>query len=77
MKNKLRKIVIDDKEYLWKLTTKYREVNPKTKDHRALVEITAYKLGMKNTPLTVQFDVPDDPVLGTRITSSKNEVNLH
>jgi len=77
LKNKLRKIVIDNEEYLWKLTTKYREVNPGTKNYRALVEVTAYKSGMKNTPLTVKFNVPDDPVLGTKITSSASEVNLH
>ena len=77
MKNKLRKLVIGSQEYFWKLTTKYREINSETKDYRALVEVTVYRSGMKNTPLIVQFDVPDDPVLGTKITSSGSEVNLH
>lgn len=77
MKNKLRKIVLNNDEYLWKVTTRYREANQGTKNYCALVEVKAYKLGMKNTPLTVKFNVLDDPVLGTKITSNASEVNLH
>ncbi len=77
MQKKLRKIVISGEAYLWKLTTKYRVLNLQIKEYRALVEVTVYKSGMKNTPLVVQFDLLEDSVSGTQLTCNARKVNLH
>lgn len=74
---KLREIVIDEAVYLWRLKTAYTEVDPACREYRARVNLTVYLEGMKNTPLIVNFDVPDDPYLGTGITSSANDQNIN
>ncbi len=77
MKNKLRKIIVDDKEYFWLLNTHYELINSDVKEYRALVELKVFKSGLKKTPLTVLFDMEEDAVIGTKITSDSSDINLH
>ncbi len=78
MENKLRKLTIGEKKYLWRLQTSYR-LNPSVPytDYLALVEFRAWIDGRKQTPLTVRFHEPENPVTGTELTYHGIEPNLN
>ena len=47
------------------------------KELTARVKAVIFKEGLKNTPLTVIFNVMEDAIAGTKITSSGTDINLH
>ena len=77
MKKKLRKIVVNECAYLWRIDEKFIGVELNPNQYIAKVKAIISKEGLKNTPLTVIFNVMEDAVSGTKITSSGSEINLH
>lgn len=77
MKKKLRKIVVNECTYLWRIDEKFIGVELIPNQYTAKVKVIIFKEGLKNTPLTVIFNVMEDAISGTRVTSSRSETNLH
>ncbi|MCD8176065.1 MAG: hypothetical protein LUE98_00995 [Tannerellaceae bacterium] len=81
MKSKLRKIIIDESEYLYSVTETYMEKEV------SKLTINIYLSGCKQTPLVIEFLTLDDYFLGQPLTKGicmKNrgagrvdKVNLH
>jgi hypothetical protein len=70
MKNKLRKITIDDLEYLYSTTTKY---NLGTNTNRFIVRI--YLSNEKKTPLIIDFLTIDDFYIGQPLNTGIDVIN--
>ena len=77
MKKKLRKIIVNECSYLWRIDEKFIGVELNPGQYSARVKAVIFKEGLKNTPLTVIFNVMEDAIAGTRITSSGTDINLH
>jgi len=79
MKNKLRKIVIDGEEYLWKIDFKYSELKQDQDpiEYEVRVRTTLFKSGKKNTPLIIDFIIDENPTISSSITTDGLEPNLH
>jgi len=81
MKDKLRKIVINEVEYVYLITGKYLG------NDRSKLTVRIYLSGYKQTPLIIEFVTPDDsycgPLLNTGIclknkqTGTIDKVNLN
>ena len=69
---KLRKIVIDDSNYLWGIKTTYN-----LEDLTALVTFKAFLDGYKSTPMIVEFHGPEDPRINSTFTADINGINLN
>lgn len=77
MKKKLRKIVISHETYLWKIETKYVQLNSEIRDFTAKITVTVYREGFRNSPLKVHFETVSDPIIGTVLTSHAFPENLY
>ena len=61
-KQKLRKIVVDGAEFLWKFDPRYRETGPC--QYECFDTFIAYLAGYRNSPLRMHFMTWEDPVIG-------------
>ena len=83
MKQKLRKLIHKDKEYLYRINTVY---NTK-KDSTSLLSVRIFLEGEKNTPLCIDFITIDDKYMGLPLngnisllnknTQTKETINLN
>ena len=83
MKQKLRKLIHKDKEYLYRINTAY---NTK-KDSTSLLSVRIFLEGEKNTPLCIDFITIDDKYMGQPLngnisllnknTQTKETINLN
>lgn len=83
MKQKLRKLVHKDKEYLYRVDTVY---NTK-KDHNSLLSVCIFLSGEKNTPLRIDFITIEDEFMGqplngnikllNKTTQTEDNINLN
>ena len=83
MKQKLRKLIHKDKEYLYRINTAY---NTK-KDNTSLLSVRIFLAGEKNTPLCINFITIDDKYMGQPLngnisllnknTQTKETINLN
>ncbi len=83
MKQKLRKLIHKDKEYLYRINTVY---NTK-KDNTSLLSVRIFLEGEKNTPLCIDFITIDDKYMGQPLngniillnknTQTKETINLN
>ena len=83
MKQKLRKLIHKDKEYLYRINTAY---NTK-KDSTSLLSVRIFLEGEKNTPLCINFITIDDKYMGQPLngnisllnknTQTKDTINLN
>ncbi|CAI8734592.1 hypothetical protein [Chryseobacterium sp. IT-36CA2] len=82
MKNKLRKIVIDNNEYLYSVTD---QLNAGTETNT--LKLKVFLSGQKQTPLIIEFITVDHYIMGqplksgvkliNKITNSEDEVNMN
>ncbi|WP_079243020.1 hypothetical protein [Chryseobacterium indologenes] len=82
MKNKLRKIVIDNNEYLYLVTD---QLNAGTETNT--LQLKVFLSGQKQTPLIIEFVTVDHYIIGqplksgvkliNKITNSEDEVNMN
>lgn len=73
MKNKLRKIVIDNQEYLYSIADKYHSENESN-----TLTVKVYLSGHKQTPLIIEFLTYDDYYNGQPLQSGielTNKIN--
>ena len=83
MKQKLRKLIHKEKEYLYRINTVY---NTK-KDSTSLLSVRIFLEGEKNTPLCINFITIDDKYMGQPLngnisllnknTQTKETINLN
>ncbi len=83
MKQKLRKLIHKDKEYLYRINTVY---NTK-KDSSSLLSVRIFLAGEKNTPLCINFITIEDKYMGQPLngnisllnknTQTKETINLN
>ena len=83
MKQKLRKLVHKDKEYLYRVDTVYNRKG----DHNSLLSVRIFLSGEKNTPLCVDFITIEDEFMGqplngnikllNKITQTEDTINLN
>ena len=83
MKQKFRKLIHKDKEYLYRINTAY---NTK-KDNTSLLSVRIFLAGEKNTPLCIDFFTIDDKYMGQPLngnisllnknTQTKETINLN
>ena len=83
MKQKLRKLVHKDKEYLYRVDTVYNRKG----DHNSLLSVRIFLSGEKNTPLCVDFITVEDDFMGqplngnikllNNITQTEDTINLN
>ena len=83
MKQKLRRLIHKDKEYLYRINTAY---NTK-KDSTSLLSVRIFLAGEKNTPLCINFITIDDKYMGQPLngnisllnknTQTKDTINLN
>ncbi len=83
MKQKLRKLIHKDKEYLYRINTAY---NTK-KDNTSLLSVRIFLEGEKNTPLCIDFLTIDDKYMGqplngnikllNKTTQTEDNINLN
>ena len=83
MKQKLRRLIHKDKEYLYRINTAY---NTK-KDCTSLLSVRIFLAGEKNTPLCINFITIDDKYMGQPLngnisllnknTQTKETINLN
>ena len=83
MKQKLRKLIHKDKEYLYRINTVY---NTK-KDSTSLLSVRIFLEGEKNTPLCINFITIEDKYMGQPLngnisllnknTQTKETINLN
>ena len=71
MKQKLRKLIHKDKEYLYRINTVY---NTK-KDNTSLLYVRIFLAGEKNTPLCINFITIDDKYMGQPLNGNINLLN--
>ena len=71
MKQKLRKLIHKDKEYLYRINTAY---NTK-KDSTSLLSVRIFLEGEKNTPLCIDFITIDDKYMGQPLNGNINLLN--
>ena len=71
MKQKLRKLIHKDKEYLYRINTAY---NTK-KDNTSLLSVRIFLEGEKNTPLCIDFITIDDKYMGQPLNGNINLLN--
>ena len=71
MKQKLRKLIHKDKEYLYRINTAY---NTK-KDNTSLLSVRIFLAGEKNTPLCINFITIDDKYMGQPLNGNINLLN--
>ena len=71
MKQKLRKLIHKDKEYLYRINTVY---NTK-KDSTSLLSVRIFLAGEKNTPLCINFITIDDKYMGQPLNGNINLLN--
>ena len=71
MKQKLRKLIHKDKEYLYRINTVY---NTK-KDSTSLLSVRIFLEGEKNTPLCIDFITIDDKYMGQPLNGNINLLN--
>jgi len=83
MKQKLRKLVHKDKEYLYRVDTAYNRKG----DQNSLLSVRIFLSGEKNTPLCVDFITVEDDFMGqplngnikllNKITLTEDTINLN
>ena len=83
MKQKFRKLIHKDKEYLYRINTAY---NTK-KDSTSLLSVRIFLAGEKNTPLCIDFITIEDKYMGQPLngnisllnknTQTKETINLN
>ena len=83
MKQKLRRLIHKDKEYLYRINTVY---NTK-KDSTSLLSVRIFLAGEKNTPLCINFITIEDKYMGQPLngnisllnknTQTKETINLN
>ena len=83
MKQKLRKLIHKDKEYLYRVDTVYNRKG----DHNSLLSVRIFLSGEKNTPLCVDFITIEDDFMGqplngnikllNKITQTEDTINLN
>ena len=71
MKQKLRKLIHKDKEYLYRINTVY---NTK-KDSTSLLSVRIFLEGEKNTPLCINFITIEDKYMGQPLNGNINLLN--
>ena len=71
MKQKLRKLIHKDKEYLYRINTAY---NTK-KDSTSLLSVRIFLAGEKNTPLCINFITIEDKYMGQPLNGNINLLN--
>ena len=71
MKQKLRKLIHKDKEYLYRINTAY---NTK-KDNTSLLSVRIFLAGKKNTPLCINFITIEDKYMGQPLNGNINLLN--
>jgi len=71
MKQKLRKLIHKDKEYLYRINTAY---NTK-KDNTSLLSVRIFLAGEKNTPLCINFITIEDKYMGQPLNGNINLLN--
>ena len=71
MKQKLRRLIHKDKEYLYRINTVY---NTK-KDNTSLLSVRIFLEGEKNTPLCINFITIDDKYMGQPLNGNINLLN--
>ena len=71
MKQKLRKLIHKDKEYLYRINTVY---NTK-KDNTSLLSVRIFLEGEKNTPLCIDFFTIEDKYMGQPLNGNINLLN--
>ena len=71
MKQKLRKLIHKDKEYLYRINTVY---NTK-KDNTSLLSVRIFLAGEKNTPLCIDFITIEDKYMGQPLNGNINLLN--
>ena len=71
MKQKLRKLIHKEKEYLYRINTAY---NTK-KDSTSLLSVRIFLAGEKNTPLCIDFLTIDDKYMGQPLNGNINLLN--
>ena len=71
MKQKLRRLIHKDKEYLYRINTVY---NTK-KDSTSLLSVRIFLEGEKNTPLCIDFITIDDKYMGQPLNGNINLLN--
>ena len=71
MKQKLRKLIHKDKEYLYRINTVY---NTK-KDSTSLLCVRIFLEGEKNTPLCINFITIEDKYMGQPLNGNINLLN--
>ena len=71
MKQKLRRLIHKDKEYLYRINTAY---NTK-KDSTSLLSVRIFLEGEKNTPLCIDFITIDDKYMGQPLNGNISLLN--
>ena len=71
MKQKLRKLIHKEKEYLYRINTAY---NTK-KDNTSLLSVRIFLEGEKNTPLCINFITIEDKYMGQPFNGNINLLN--
>lgn len=71
MKQKFRKLIHKDKEYLYRINTAY---NTK-KDNTSLLSVRIFLAGEKNTPLCIDFFTIEDKYMGQPLNGNINLLN--
>lgn len=83
MKQKLRKLIHKDKEYLYRVDTVYN----RKRDQNSLLSVRIFLNGEKNTPLCVDFITIEDEFMGqplngnikllNKTTQTEDNINLN
>ena len=71
MKQKLRKLIHKDKEYLYRVDTVYNRKG----DHNSLLSVRIFLNGEKNTPLCVDFITIEDDFMGQPLNGNIKLLN--
>ena len=71
MKQKLRKLIHKDKEYLYRVDTVYNRKG----DHNSLLSVRIFLNGEKNTSWCVDFITIDDEFMGQPLNGNINLLN--
>ena len=71
MKQKLRKLIHKEKEYLYRINTAY---NTK-KDNTSLLSVRIFLAGEKNTPLCIDFITIEDKYMGQPLNGNIKLLN--
>jgi hypothetical protein len=63
-RKKLRSIVVDGEQYLWRFAPGYERTGNASNPYRCRDIFTAYRKGQKRSPLRIVFSTWEDPVIG-------------